>query len=296
MKYLRVPDSDIRLVEGNVIILQKYPTIKWILNNGWYEYQGDMVDGWYITSETDETVLPITEEELEGVVIVSTKYNDALPPYPYLDEPQYPPVNPLPPCPPEPPPPPPVPPEPPTPEPIPPERLPAFFSQALKTQLEQAFISVATVEERDAIKNVPDGKIVRVNDVLGKPKYYEWFEEGNCWRNFDLITADILDELLQAYLSHVEVAAGSGLAGGGTLDNSITLSHDNTGTGSSQTYTGATLLELISSVSVDEFGHVSTAEIADITEAVADTAQLVIDNDPDIARINDIPTWHVVTT
>lgn len=285
MDYIVVPDSGQKLVEGNVILLVEYPGIRWVLHHGVYEYDDEEFTGWYANSIPDMSVIPITEDDLKGVILVSAKLNDVLPPYPYTLPPQRKPLPPGP-CPPHPPGPhPPVPPVPPPP--IPPEDIPAFFSKALETQLAEAFISVKDIEERDALHTdkLPDGKIVRVNNVLGVAKYYQWSVDGNCWVAADLLTDDRLIEVL----STIHVVAGDGLLGGGEISQDVTVSHGDTGTGSSEIYTGSSDLDIISSIHADKFGHVTIVDTKDVTSAVADAAE----NNPRIAKITDLPVWSI---
>lgn len=176
-----MPDSNLKLVDGNVVILARLPGLKWVLHDGWYNYNGHQYKGWYFASIPSQTILPVNPSDLRMITVVSTKNNDMDPEFPdhhhcYPDDPGglFPPV-------------------PPTPEP----EKPAFFSKKLKQQLDQAFISVPNIKKRNELNRgkckVPDGKIVRVNNVEGKVKYYEWSALEDEWLELDVVTSADLE-------------------------------------------------------------------------------------------------------
>ena len=53
----------------------------------------------------------------------------------------------------------------------------------MRIQLERAWITVDTIEQRDRlnIRLVPDGKVVKVNDVGGSVKYYSYDQSLSTW-------------------------------------------------------------------------------------------------------------------
>lgn len=64
------------------------------------------------------------------------------------------------------------------------------FTNADYTNLNRAFITVPTVDERDKLftrlSDIPDGKLVRVNaGQSGGVEYYEWSAERQSWISFD---------------------------------------------------------------------------------------------------------------
>ena len=365
MNYLEIPNSKLKLVDGNIVMLERFPGLKWVLHDGWYRYNGRQYQGWYFMSIPSQTILPVSDQDLRMLTLISSKSNDAYPDYPAPPPP--PGLGPCPgpepypyPCPDEhhhhhhpddcpggl------YPPVPPMPEP----GRPAFFSQRLKKQLEEAFISVPSIKKRDQLETskIPDGKIVRVNNVNGEPKYYIWSAFNDHWEDFELLSLDEIEAILQDYYtaeevdqyladissriddtnSHVdelaeqvtevsetvsviqeetqlidnrlttveesyvpntiEIVAGPGLIGGGTLADNVTIEHADSGTGSSETYQGSKETEVISSIEADEFGHVMSATTTDLETAITNIVHTTIDEDDTIARISDIPTWTVV--
>lgn len=155
-----------KLVDGTIVILSRYPGKKWITHYGWYTYNSQQYMGWYFSSIPGKTCIPINDADLIGIVIVSQPGECPCPPGP----------GPCPPFPPGP-----IPPIPPGPD--------------IKTPDARAFISVDKIAERDALKSnqVCQGKIVRVNyDDEGNPdtKYYECDligdDEEIVWRPIEL--------------------------------------------------------------------------------------------------------------
>ena len=201
MNYISVPDSSLHLVDGNIVMLERFPGIKWVLHNGWYNYNGRQYMGWYFSSIPSQTILPVSNQDLRMITLVSSKSNNEYPEYPA------PPHPPVPPC----PPPhhhhgggghiyPPI-----TPDPKP--ENPAFFSQAYKQQLEEAFISVPTLKKRDQLdtSSMPDGKIVRVNSVGGYPKYYVWSVFNDHWEELEFVFQEDLEQKLSEYYTSTEL-------------------------------------------------------------------------------------------
>lgn len=152
-------DSGLTITDGTIVMLARFPGTKWIVRNGWYTYQGNQYTGWYVSSIPSQTTLPLTDDDLEMITIVSNNQCNCG---------HYPP----PPCP---------PPFPPL-GPAPSEKNPKF-TESYKDEVDRAFITVNTLEDRDKLNTriIPDGKIVRVNSVRGVIKYYSWNLETKTW-------------------------------------------------------------------------------------------------------------------
>ena len=71
-------------------------------------------------------------------------------------------------------------------------------------------------------------------------------------------------------LKTVQVIAGNGLTGGGTLENNITIAHADTSSQASVNNSGRTYIQ---DITLDEFGHVTA--IGSATETVVDTNQTI---------------------
>ena len=148
MDYVIIPDTGIKLYDGDIVMLSKYPGVKWIIHKGWYTYQESQSIGWYFCSIPQGVIIPVTDDELTHLTVISDGG-----------------CCPQPPCPPGP-----VPPGP-----IPPE---------LMRDIHRAWISVPTLTDRDNLNKrmLPDGKIVRVDEVsTGVPGYFRWDKVSQSW-------------------------------------------------------------------------------------------------------------------
>ena len=171
MNKLFIPGSNIEISDGTVVTLANYPGVKWIVHYGWYRYNGTQCYGWYFSSIPTQTTMPVTDDDLATCAVIVSP-DGQCPPGPC---PPYPPCPPGPgphPCPPGPP--------------VPPSR----------PVVDPAFITVQTLIDRDRInafgKYVPDGKLVRVNNVDGQVKYYVWNAYNNVWDETTIVDAEML--------------------------------------------------------------------------------------------------------
>jgi len=154
--YLIVPDTGEKITDGTVVVLYRLPNMRWIVHKGRYIYNGHTEEGWYVSSIPSQTNMPLYITDLCMIRIVDHGCN----PYPH---------PPCPPCPP-----------PPTPGPSP-EVVP--FTKEDKEAIAKAMLTVDTIEDRDALVSdeLISGKVVRVNDVDGEPRYYEWNKTESRW-------------------------------------------------------------------------------------------------------------------
>lgn len=166
---IQVPDTSTYLTEGSVVMFPDGSETKWLVKYGWYSYSGTTVFGWYYSSISAGEIKPLTEASLIDIIIISGAF---IPDWPCPT----PPFPPVPPCPP-------FPPLPPGPGPTP--EKPAFISEEEKERYDAAFITFATIEARDELtlnNDIPDGKIIRVNnagdDEVG---YFQWNSDAQEW-------------------------------------------------------------------------------------------------------------------
>lgn len=192
MNYLKVPDSNIKLTDGSVVMLARFPGTKWVVHYGWYDYSGRRGMGWYFASIPAQTIIPVTAQDLQLIVLIDQ--GDSEKPIP--PAPPVPPIPPVPPRPPVPPGPPgPIPPGPgpfpPSPGPIPPGPIPprpvppgprpypspqpgpdsglypmppdpgsipgdprAYFSKNDQYLLDASFISLPSIKYRDSLSTI----------------------------------------------------------------------------------------------------------------------------------------------
>lgn len=205
---LTVPNSNITLIEGSVVILQRFPGTKWVVHNGWYTYAGTQYMGWYFSSIPAQTIIPMNEQDLAGLTIVSSNdYRCPDLPYPPIPGPFPPAPGPFP--------------------PLPVGDLPAYVSNDEKARYEAAFISLPLIDDRDALNTdkLPDGKIVRVNNVNGEPRYYVWSQYNGVWEDVEfpspvtptpqpqpateilIVTAEEVDEQIILSSSYADIIA-----------------------------------------------------------------------------------------
>lgn len=193
MKELIVPATGLKLSDGSIVILARFPGTKWILHQGWYTYNNQQSLGWYFCSIPDKITIPAIESDLNTLTVVSGEYS--CPPKPYPEPPT--------PCP---------PPEPPKPQ-------GPQFTEEYQSELDAAFISVDTIADRNKLleddRELPNGKIVRVNYIDGETssKYYRWDANNQCWREEtfgselpdDYVTRDQLAQEVQNQIQTADI-------------------------------------------------------------------------------------------
>jgi len=168
-EYLVVPNSNDRIYDGSVVILQRLPNLRWVVHNGFYTYNGTTQNGWYLSSVPSQTNMPLFHNDLYGIRILSSDPCPCPPPLPPGPHPPFPPH--------------PVPPFPPGPG---PETI--QYTKADKLMVDRSMITVPNLEERDKLMSseLIDGKVVRVNDYEGKVEYFEWDKENLRWNLLSL--------------------------------------------------------------------------------------------------------------
>lgn len=87
-KFLPVPGCTYQLVDGSVVILDRFPGLKWVVHYGWYSYNGAQYQGWYFSSIPSQTVIPVTPEDLRMLQVIQYTGSDTdpgcpVPTYPY---------------------------------------------------------------------------------------------------------------------------------------------------------------------------------------------------------------------
>lgn len=172
--YLTVPSTRQQITDGTIVMLSRFPGMKWIVHFGWYTYDNQQFRGWYFNSIPANTQIPVTEKDLKTLTVVSgggTSEGCNCHPDP----------NPHP------------SPQPPT----PPGPGGQLLSPQQAFELNRSWISVDTIAMRDEISEsrlLPDGKVVRVNRATedNKPKYYIWNQVTEQWDDF-VIQAELVN-------------------------------------------------------------------------------------------------------
>ena len=276
--YFPVSEKQIlKLVDGNIVSIETFPDVKWVLHKGWYTFDNKLNNGWYLTSLVDKSVRPVIPQEIEGMVVISTKSNNLDPNYPNVLPisaenqdvevpttsyqqtattisstspygPIFPPVAP--------------------------------DDELVPYQVKSAFVTFPDIEARDKLdtRQIPDGKLVRVNDVDGKTEYYAWSINANDWVDVNFV------------FEERAIIAGDGITDGGTLADDVTITHGPTGTGHDETLeVSDTRASVMSAVTIDHFGHVESISEKDITD---DIKGVVMDDDR-FAKSADLARWIV---
>ena len=152
--HIVVPNTGQQLYSGTILIISRFPNIRWVLQYGWYTYNNQKSTGWYLSSIPGGTILPVTESDLNCAIVVQANSSQMcpVPPHPHPHPG----------------------PQPPTPGPTP---------STMQEMLDRAMITVDTIAQRNSLNNqfLPNGKMVRVNDVDGEVRYYEWSDALLDW-------------------------------------------------------------------------------------------------------------------
>lgn len=152
--YLIVPDTGQRIYEGDIVTLSRFSGIKWVVSYGWYTSGDSPASGWYFRAIPSNDIIPVTDEDLISLSIVVTNGSSSCRPN-------------QPPCPPQ-------------PGPCP--------GQVDTEALAKAMLTVDNLAQRNALGDsfTANGKVVRVNDVDGEVRYYEWDTDSLEWKDLDI--------------------------------------------------------------------------------------------------------------
>ncbi|MCM1226111.1 MAG: hypothetical protein NC320_01640 [Clostridium sp.] len=71
MNYITIPYTCQRLYIGSIVIIERFPDTKWVLQNGWYMYENQQYNGWYFCSVPTRTSIPVEEDDLVDIKIIS---------------------------------------------------------------------------------------------------------------------------------------------------------------------------------------------------------------------------------
>ena len=149
--HLVIPGTNIRLYDGDTVKISTKQNKFCLVHHGWYNYQGVKNYGWYFDATNGSETIPATTIDLTlcQLVMDSTKgsiFTDGKVTN-YTD----------------------------------------IFTADDAETLNRTFISVETIKQRDNIdKNkLVNGRLVRVNNVNGIPRYYSWNADMNDWLPMD---------------------------------------------------------------------------------------------------------------
>lgn len=146
-KYVVIPGTNIRLYDGDVVRVSKYPKSKWFIHCGWYICNTKQNYGWYLSNVKTGKVMSIDVIDLTTCTLIDDyKQGDD---YKSGQELAY--TRP--------------------------------FTDSDAEILTRSFITVDTIEQRDNLDphKMANGRLVRVNDVEGAVAYYAWDENNREW-------------------------------------------------------------------------------------------------------------------
>lgn len=169
------------------------------------------------------------------------------------------------------------------------------------------FLGVSSNKIEDGQRNHPkiDGSEVDIDTLnAGDTVIYSPNKDGNylefVWSLDNEGTGkwvQLGDETSYAH-KDVEVIAGEGISGGGTLADNITITHGDTGSGSEEMYQGTEdKVSAIYKLSVDKFGHITGVETRDFSVLIEQLTKEFTKQAADelgYAKLEDIPSWSVI--
>lgn len=151
VEFIVIPNTDIRLYDGDIVKISNKPAVKWVVHIGWYFYQNVQSYGWYFVSIKDGEILPVSIIDLTLCTLVTVKTQGS-----ELYDGKT--IN-----------------------------YTRPFTLADAEVLNRTFITVETIAQRDNLDKhkLVNGRIVRVNDVGGVVVYYAWNTSIQAWEKVD---------------------------------------------------------------------------------------------------------------
>lgn len=145
--YIVVPNTNIRIYEGDYVKISGRPRLKFITHCGWYIYQGAQNYGWYFEGLKEGEIIPVTTIDLKLCTLTEVKTQGS-----NLNDGKT--VN-----------------------------YTRPFTEADAELLNRTFITLDTIAQRDNLDptKLINGRIVRINDVGGAPAYYIWNSTTSEW-------------------------------------------------------------------------------------------------------------------
>lgn len=77
---LKLPNGSNYITAGDIIILERFSTVRWIVGYGWYSFDGNRkINGWYLTNFDSGVIKPLQETDLYDIYFVETAGHDCNP-------------------------------------------------------------------------------------------------------------------------------------------------------------------------------------------------------------------------
>jgi len=146
-KYITIPNTSVRLYDGDIVKISKYPKFKWIVHCGWYIDDNRQNYGWYLCNIKSGKTIPVNTIDLTTCTLISSYTQGST----FRSGPEL--------------------------------NYTRPFTDSDAEMLSRTFISVDTIEQRDNLDTCKliNGRMVRVNDVEGSIAYYAWNAETQTW-------------------------------------------------------------------------------------------------------------------
>ena len=150
-KSIVIPGTNIKLYDGDLVTITNRPHIKWVVHYGWFIFQNVQNHDWYLSAITTGEILPLNAIDLTLISLTTSHTLGSV----HEDGKK---VN----------------------------YTQVFTANDAET-LNRTFITVDNIAQRDNLdKNkLVDGRLVRVNEDGGIPRYYAWNASTNSWSEVD---------------------------------------------------------------------------------------------------------------
>lgn len=70
MSAIITSECGVNITDGSIVVRDDMPTAKWIAHFGWFTHEGEHTKGWYLASIPDNTIIPLTENELRHLSVL----------------------------------------------------------------------------------------------------------------------------------------------------------------------------------------------------------------------------------
>ena len=71
-KFLTLRDKQVEIYPGNIVILNRFSSIRWKVEFGWFSYEGNRkICGWYLKQiDNPKIIKPVQETDLDDIYVV----------------------------------------------------------------------------------------------------------------------------------------------------------------------------------------------------------------------------------
>jgi hypothetical protein len=151
VKYVVIPGTNVRLYDGDIVKVTKYPRSKFQIHCGWYMFDSKQNFGWYLSNVKSGKTLPLDTIDLTTCSLITSEAQGAT--YKSGPEIQY--TRP--------------------------------FTDSDAEMLSRTFITLDSIEQMNNLDpfKLVNGKMVRINNDDGSATYYVWNASEYRWEPTD---------------------------------------------------------------------------------------------------------------